>query len=327
MSRLSGRPATIVAVVVAFVLAGAMLIVYGLHRGSGGMDAGASGSDPIGDSPSPSPSPSPSADPAIAVRAQVASYLASSGTHAALALLDQDTGEKLYYQESQQFDTASIIKVDILATVLYQHQQSGKTLTTSEASEATKMITQSDNDAATDLWNDIGGGKGLAAANKVFGLTQTVPGSGGYWGLTKTTAADQLRLLQVISNPEGNAPAAPPAGAPPATAAGHGTPGPLDAASCDYLFSLMNRVEKDQRWGVPDAASKQATNVYVKNGWLSYSADNYKWIVNSIGRIIEPGHDWLVVVLSNYHPSMDNGVDQIEHAADLAVNGLRSATS
>jgi beta-lactamase class A len=327
MSRLAGRPATLVAVVTALVLAGAMLIVYGLHRGNGvGQNAAAVG-PLVRDSPSPSPSPSPKPDPAIGVRAQVASYLASSGTHAALALLDQDTGEKVYYQEHQQFNTASIIKVDILATVLYQHQKAGKKLSSTESSNATKMITQSDNNAATSLWNDIGKGPGLAAANKDFGLTETVPGDGGYWGLTKTTAADQLRLLQMISNPSGSAPADPPAGAPPATAAGHGTPGPLDAASCDYLFSLMNRVEKDQRWGVPQAASAQATNVYVKNGWLSYSADNYKWITNSVGRIIEPGHDWLVVVLSNYHPTMDNGIDQIEHAADLAVSGLRSATS
>ncbi|GIH16539.1 serine hydrolase [Rugosimonospora africana] len=325
MSRLVGRPATLVAVVTALVLAGAMLIVYGLHRGTGGQQTAADGSPFFSDSPSPSPSPS-RPDPAISVRAQVASYLASSGTHAALALLDQDTGEKVYYQENQQFNTASIIKVDILATVLYQHQKSGKKLTSTESSNATKMITQSDNNAATALWNDIGKGPGLAQANKDFGLTETVPGDAGYWGLTKTTAADQLRLLQVISNPTGSAPADPPAGAPPSTAAGHGTPGPLDVASCDYLFSLMNRVEHDQRWGVPDAAGSHATNVYVKNGWLSYSQDNYKWIINSIGRIIEPGHDWLVVVLSNYHPSMDNGIDQIEHAADLAVNGLRTAT-
>lgn len=327
MSRLAGRPATLVAVVTALVLAGAMLIVYGLHRGNAfGQDA-AAGSPFFSDGPSPSPSPSPKPDPAIGIRAQVASYLASSGTHAALALLDQDTGEKIYYQENQQFNTASIIKVDILATLLYQHQKAGKTLSSTESSKATKMITQSDNDAATYLWNDIGKGPGLAAANKDFGLTETVPGDGGYWGLTKTTAADQLRLLQVISNPTGSAPADPPAGAPPATAAGHGTPGPLDVASCDYLFSLMNRVERDQRWGVPKAASPQATNVYVKNGWLSHSADNHKWIINSVGRIIEPGHDWLVVVLSNYHPTMDNGIDQIEHAAGLAVNGLRTATS
>ncbi|GAA5188632.1 hypothetical protein GCM10023322_39750 [Rugosimonospora acidiphila] len=235
--------------IIAIVLAGAMVIIYGVYAGPGGQSASASGTTTWGGA-SPSPSPSPKVDPAIAVRAAVASYLGPSGTHAALALLDQDTGEKVLYQQDQQFDTASIIKVDILATVLYQHQQANQKLSSTEDANAVKMITQSDNDAATALWNDLGGADGLAAANRVFGLTETVPGTDGYWGLTKTTAADQLRLLQVISNPPAaNTPTDPPDGAPPASAAGHGTPGPLDAASCDYIFSLMNRVESDQRWG------------------------------------------------------------------------------
>jgi beta-lactamase class A len=287
------------------VLVGAVLIVYGLHLGWDSQSAGASaGATP--DSPSASPSPSPSRiDPAIAVQASVAAYLASSGTHASLALLDQTTGEKIYYQESVQFETASIVKVDILSTLLYQRQQKNETLTSAQRQTATKMITQSDNDAATSLWNQIGATSGLAAANKVFGLTQTTPGTNGQWGLTKTTAADQLRLLQMLTS----------------------SSGPLNQTSRSYVLGLMNTVEKDQRWGVPDAADKQATNVYVKNGWLSRSTDAGKWIINTIGRIVEPGHDWLVVVLSNYHPTMTNGVDQVEHAADLAVNGLRSSTA
>jgi beta-lactamase class A len=304
MSRPTARTASVGAALTALVLAGAMLIIYGLHLGWDSKSAvGADAASSSSPSASPSPSPSPSRiDPAIAVRASVAAYLASSGTHASLALLDQTTGEKIYYQESVQFETASIVKVDILSTLLYQRQQHGETLTTAQQQTATKMITQSDNNAATSLWNQIGATSGLAAANRVFGLTQTTPGTNGQWGLTKTTAADQLRLLQMLTNASG----------------------PLNQTSRTYILSLMNKVENDQRWGVPDAADKQTTNVYVKNGWLSRSADAGKWIINSIGRIIEPGHDWLVVVLSNYHPTMSSGVSQVEHAADLAVNGLRS---
>jgi beta-lactamase class A len=305
MSRLTGRAATIGAAITGVVLVGAILIVYGLHLGWDSQSA-AQANGNQSSSPSPSPSPSPSrVDPAIAVQAQVAQYLASSGTHASLALLDLTTGERIGYQDSVQFETASIVKVDILSTLLYQRQQAGGGLSTSQKATATKMITQSDNDAATSLWNQIGATSGLAAANRVFGLTQTVPGTNGQWGLTKTTASDQIRLLQMLTNASG----------------------PLNQTSRDYVLGLMNKVESGQRWGVPDAAAKQSTAVYVKNGWLSRSTENYEWIINSIGRIVEPGHDWLVCVLSSYHPSMSAGVTQVEHAADLAVNGLRSAAS
>ena len=49
------------------------------------------------------------------------------------------------------------------------------------------MIRESDNDAASDLWSQIGAEDGLAAANSTFGLTDTDPGADGYWGLTTTT--------------------------------------------------------------------------------------------------------------------------------------------
>ncbi|GAA5177239.1 serine hydrolase [Rugosimonospora acidiphila] len=242
-------------------------------------------------------SPRPSVDPAVYVRARIAAYLAQYGSHASFALLDKVTGEEVLYQEGTEFETGSIVKVDILATLLWQGQQSGTSLSQSQRQLATQMITESDNDAATALWDQIGGASALAEANAVFGLTETTPGQDGYWGLTTTTAADQLRLLQLIAN----------------------SSGPLNSSSRAYLLGLMSRVDGDQRWGVPVAADAQATGVYVKNGWLSRSTEDDKWIINSIGRIVEPAHDWLIVVLSNYNATQNSGITLVQHAADLAV--------
>jgi beta-lactamase class A len=244
-----------------------------------------------------SPSPSPSIDPALAVRTQVAAYLAPYGSHTSFALLDQVTGEEILYHENTEFETGSIVKVDILATLLWQNQQSATNLSPSQQQLATDMITESDNGAASALWDQVGGASGLAEANVAFGLTETTPGQDGFWGLTTTTSADQLRLLRMISD----------------------SAGPLDSSSRTYLLGLMSHVEDDQRWGVPDAASAQATAVYVKNGWLSRSTEDDRWIINSIGRIVEPGHDWLVVVLSHDNATQSSGIALVQHAADLAV--------
>jgi beta-lactamase class A len=239
-------------------------------------------------------------DASAAVAASVQTYLKSQGDQSAVAVLDATTGAQLAVNADAGFHTASIVKVDILATLLLQ-RQAAQGLTANEQSLAFDMITKSDNAAATSLWNEIGSASGLAAANRTLGLTETTPGSGNSWGHTTTTANDQLRLLQALTSASG----------------------PLDATSRGYVLNLMSQVEDDQDWGVPAAASAQATGVYVKNGWMDDSSDDGLWVNNSVGRIVEPGHDWLVVVLTSGNTSESSGINVVEHAATLAVSGLR----
>ncbi|MGN5377662.1 serine hydrolase [Streptomyces lasalocidi] len=106
-------------------------------------------------------------------------------------MLDLDgTGRSpVVHGEDTAYDTASIVKVDILAAVLLQAQDAGRELTAQERAHAEPMIKQSDNAAADALWRQIGQADGLAAANKRLGLTSTTSGPGGRWGLTWTTAA------------------------------------------------------------------------------------------------------------------------------------------
>jgi hypothetical protein len=70
--------------------------------------------------------------------------------------------------------TASIVKLDILAALLLQRQDAGRLLTSAEQVLARSMITESDNDAASVLWQRIGGASGLAKANRRLGLRETV---------------------------------------------------------------------------------------------------------------------------------------------------------
>ncbi len=87
----------------------------------------------------------------------------------------------------------------------------------------------------------------------------------------------------------------------------------------------MSRVESDQRWGVPAAAGTATTGVYVKDGWLPDENDHDRWIVNSVGRLLEPGHDWLVAVLSDHGSDENASIATVEHVASMVVNGLRQA--
>jgi hypothetical protein len=229
----------------------------------------------------------------------MASVAVPSGARVSAAVLQLDSGESAVFGGSA-FDTASIVKVDILAALLLQAQDAGRRLTAAERAYATKMIENSDNASATALWHTIGRAAGLDAANRRFGLTHTSGGDGGLWGLTQTTAADQLALLRQV----------------------FGTESLLGAASRTYVRTLMECVETDQRWGV--SAVADGGSWALKNGWLPRGTTGL-WDVNSIGRVTVDGSGYLVAVLSKGTVSRARGISLVEAAARAAVSSFTEA--
>jgi beta-lactamase class A len=199
------------------------------------------------------------------------------------------------------YDTASIVKVDILAAVLLQAQDAGRPLSAQEDGLARAMIQHSDNASANALWREISQAPGLAAANKRLGLTSTQGGSGFLWGLTRTTASDQIRLLRAVFE------------SGPSAQAGSRA---LHEPARGYIRTLMTRTAADQSWGVSAAAG---SGWALKNGWLQRSTTGL-WDINSIGEVSKNGHRYLVAVLSDGNPTMQDGVSLVERTAQAAVS-------
>ncbi|MFE1833834.1 serine hydrolase [Streptomyces sviceus] len=240
----------------------------------------------------------PVAEPVADLDERLADAMASVGVtgeqKVSAAVLDLESGDSAVYGDGA-FDTASIVKVDILAALLLRHQEAGTRLSAREKTYATTMIENSDNASASALWDAIGKAAGLDAANKTFGLTGTEGGDGALWGLTLTTAADQLTLLQQV----------------------FGEDSKLSEASRSYVQGLMGRIEADQRWGVSAAAD--GSGWALKNGWLPRSTTGL-WDVNSIGRVSVDGRAYLVAVLSNGNSTQAKGISLVEAAAKAAVS-------
>src|SRR5215471_8467496 len=78
-----------------------------------------------------------------------------AGTYA-VRVQDPDLGVGCGLHTGTHFDSASVVKATILAALLRKAEAQRRTLTAHEKSLATLMITQSDNTAATKLWNDTG---------------------------------------------------------------------------------------------------------------------------------------------------------------------------
>ncbi|TMR30870.1 serine hydrolase, partial [Nonomuraea zeae] len=178
--------------------------------------------------------------------------------------------------------TASGAKVDILAALLLQ--RSGG-LDEGERDLAARMIKESDNSAADALWSRVGGGEALSGFYRRVGLRETTPGPSKYWGGTKTSPADRIRLLKALIK------------------GGKG----LSAADRRLVLGLMEQVQKDQAWGV-SAAARPGDRVALKNGWTPRPFIHNTWAVTSYGRVTGPGRDLLLSVQTDQQPGEGTGI-------------------
>lgn len=245
------------------------------------------------------PSPRPAVTQAGSAAAQLRRAVIGDGGHAAVAGLDLRSGAIVAVDANRRFYTASIEKVDIAVVLFRELAAAGRPLSSSQRDLLSDMIEHSDNSAASTLWADVGGSDGIDDSNHALGLTHTVAGAHGEWGLTRTTAADQLTLLRRI-------------------VVGHAITG----RDRDLLMDFMDAVETDQRWGVSAAADGHETTA-VKDGWLPHRADEYRWVINSMGLVGDRRTGVIMAVLSDHHASKSTGIWLVDRVARLTGHQLR----
>jgi hypothetical protein len=210
------------------------------------------------------------------------------------AVVDVGSGDLFEYRPGQGGITASIVKVQILGTLLWEAQSQGRGLSPNEQALATEMIEYSDNSAATALYDEVGGAPAVARFDRLAGMDSTFPNPA--WGLTVTTAGDQVTLLDHLV--EGNP--------------------LLNDQSRAYELYLMEHVTPSQAWGV-SAGALPGTTVALKNGWLPVSSG---WTVNSVGWVDGYGRDYLISVLTDDEPSEAYGISSISMIAESAWANL-----
>lgn len=200
------------------------------------------------------------------------------------AVYNVATGATFTYHNGYHERTASMVKIDILADLLYESQHSGKPLTAKQLSLATSMIEASNDKAATKLWAVIGGRDALDAFNALIGFKSTVPSWS--WGDISTTPLDQLQLLKVIALPNSI----------------------LDTASREYEITLMEHVIGGQRFGLGWGSPAQAT-VAMKDGW--YHETSTGWQVNTTGFVQFQGRFYLVTIMTESDPVETYGINTV----------------
>ncbi|KKZ71019.1 serine hydrolase [Streptomyces showdoensis] len=233
---------------------------------------------------------------ATKLQRDITAALAGRAGTVAVNVRDRVTNTSCTLRATTSYDSASVVKVTVLATLLWDAKKHNRYLTTRESQLATAMITKSDNAATTALWNQLGVTKvkGFLAA---AGMTQTVPGSGGYWGLTRINVTDEQKLLWLLTTKNTV----------------------LTDSARAYVLKLMANVIPSQQWGTPAGAPSSVTK-HVKNGWLQRSTRG--WRVHSIGAFRGGGHDYSISVLTDGNSTMNYGVQTIQAVSKVIHRDL-----
>ncbi|MET7570671.1 serine hydrolase [Streptomyces sp. NPDC005492] len=226
---------------------------------------------------------------AAKLKKDITAALATRKGTVAVGLYDRTTKTTCTLRATSAYDSASTVKVTVLATLLWDAKKHNRYLTSRETSLATAMITKSDNTATSTLWRQLGLTK-IKGFLTAAGMTQTKPGANNYWGLTQETVTDEQKLLKLVTAKNSV----------------------LSDNSRAYILKLMNKVIAGQRWGTPYGAPSTVT-VHVKNGWLQRST--HGWRVHSLGTFNGGGHDYMMSVLTQDNSTMSYGITTIQGVA------------
>jgi beta-lactamase class A len=231
------------------------------------------------------------------ISAKVSAWLATRTDSYGLAVDAEDgVGLTCKLNQNEHFISASVIKATIISALLLKIGGPSH-LTKKQRQLAWEMITESDDAAASALYNEVGIPAMQTFLNKA-GMRHTVLNVA--WGLSLLTANDELTLLKKLTSKNKV----------------------LTAADRKYVLYLMANVVPGQRWGVP-AGAPSDVKVHVKNGWLNYPNKRY-WEMNSIGAFTGKHILYLIVVLTGGHQSEGYGIDTIQGAARVVNFSIAS---
>lgn len=209
--------------------------------------------------------------------------------HLTAAVFDDRTGCWYHLRRGERVTTASVVKIEIMAATILRAQDQRREVSQWELSRMTPMIHSSDDPSASALWVNLGGAGAVSAYGERLGLSATVE-TEPKWGLTSTTAEDQVRFVHELLQG-----------------------GVLDPSGRALAWWQLGHIREDQRWGVPKGVPAD-WQVGHKNGFFNSTCCG--WRVNSVGYVADPdGGGYSIAILSDNWGSLEEGIPTVEAVA------------
>lgn len=203
---------------------------------------------------------------------------------------DFETGCAYAMNPDHRQQTASVLKVMVMAGAMIEAQDRGRPLTADERALLSEMIRRSTNPPVRELWRRFGAAPWFREQTERLRLSETtaVGDDGRPWGRTTTSAYDQGRLLHRVLL---------------------GEEGLLHDSSVELARELMTSVVDDQTWGVT-AGVPSGWTVAQKNGFAGSTT-------NSVGMVFDEEMEpvYTVVVMSFGWSRWQDGVEPVERIA------------
>ena len=215
--------------------------------------------------------------------ARAGEYAAAREGRVAFAIVEPD-GRLHGRNEHERFQSASAVKALILAAELQRIATAGERLDPVIAAELRRMITVSDNDAATSVFARVGP-EGLDAIAHRAGMRDFR--SSTTWGASAISAADMAAMFANL---------------------GHVFPERYQR----FGLGLLGSIVPEQSWGLARVGSERGWSVRFKGGWRP---DPGGAVVNQAAELRRDGAERAIAVLTDRQPSIPYGIATIEGVA------------
>ena len=227
----------------------------------------------------PDPPPGPSAE-ALRRRVDRAAPIAAAAPGpVSFAVIGAD-GRVHGYREHLTYPSASVVKSMLLAAEMRRLHASGEPLDAETRDVLRAMITVSDNDAATAIYERVGD-DGLQAVAERGGMRDF--SVFGYWGNARISAADMALLFADLDD---------------------AFPREHDR----FAKGLLGSITPDQSWGIP-AVAPNGWSVRFKGGWRPTEIGQ---LTHQAAELRSGDRKLAVAVLTDGEPSMGDGIGLIE---------------
>lgn len=268
----------------------AAVVFLGLASG-GAVIAGAQHSPSYPDATPQLPRAAPSAPDAgfgWADRLAAATRFAAQRTgDVGFAVIDEHGTLRSYHPDAR-FESASVVKVMLMAAYLRQASVSDRELDDADRRLLAPMIKQSANGPASEIYQRVGAGAfyELAREAGMKGFS-TSP----FWGASTITARGQARFLYELERY-------------------------LPERHRDYALGLMADIVAPQRWGIPHALPL-GFSIHFKGGW---APEDGAWKINQVALLVNGERRLSLAVLTRGNPSPGYGHATVRGIAERLLH-------
>ena len=184
--------------------------------------------------------------------------------------------------EHALFPSASVVKSMLLAAELRRLDEAGLPLDAATEATLEAMITYSDNDAATAIYERVGD-EGLMEIADIVGMDDFQVSVS--WGYAEISAADMALMFSRLERA-------------------------LPRRYEQFGKGLLGSIIPEQSWGIPAVA--KGWHVRFKGGWRSTEAGQ---LVSQAAELRDGGRELAIAILTDGQPSMDYGIETVEGVA------------